>query len=64
MTAWNLAEERNQLKQFELIAAGHLCSGNRELATRFNDLIRATKHKIAALEKLEQVQQRPESKTA
>ena len=41
MTARNLAEERNQLKQFELIAAGHLRSGNRELATRFNDLIRA-----------------------
>jgi len=64
ITAWNLAEERNQLEQFELIAAGHLRSGNRELATRFNDLIRATKHKIAALEKLEQVQQRPKSKTA
>jgi hypothetical protein len=64
MTAWNLAEERNQLKQFELIAAGHLRSGNRALASVFDDLVRATKRKIAAIEKLEQVQQRPRSKTA
>jgi len=37
MTAWNLAVERTQLRDIELIAAGHLRSGNRELVTLFDD---------------------------
>ena len=61
MTAWNLAVERTQLKDFELIAAGHLRSGNRELVSVFEDLIRATKRKIVALEEIERLQKRPES---
>jgi hypothetical protein len=63
MTAWNLAVERTQLRDIELIAAGHLRSGNRELVTLFDDLIRATKGKIVALEEIERLQKRPESKT-
>ena len=58
MTAWNLAVERTQLRDIELIAAGHLRSGNRELVTLFDDLIRATKGKIVALEEIERLQKR------
>jgi len=63
MTAWNLAVERTQLKDIELIAAGHLRSGNRELVSVFDDLIRATKRKIVALEEIERLHKRPESKS-
>ncbi len=64
MTAWNLVEERTQLKDMELIAAGHTRSGNRALASAFDDLVRATKRKIAALEEIERLQQRFEPKPA
>jgi hypothetical protein len=63
MTAWNLAVERTQLKDIELIAAGHLRSGNQKLVRVFDDLIRATKRKIVALEEIERLQKRPESKS-
>jgi hypothetical protein len=64
MTAWNLNEERIQLKHFEMLATGHSRSGNQRLANVFEDLVRATQRKIAALEELEKLQGRSKSTTA
>jgi hypothetical protein len=58
MTAWNLNDERIQLKHFEMLATGHSRSGNQRLANVFEDLVRATRRKIAALEELEELQGR------
>ena len=63
MTAWNLNDERIQLKHFEMLATGHSRSGNQRLANVFEDLVRATGRKIAALEKLEELQGRSKSTT-
>jgi hypothetical protein len=64
MSPWNLAEERNQLQEFELIAAGHSRSDNERLATLYWVLIRATKRKISALESIERELDLSKSKTA
>jgi len=61
MTPWSLAEERNQIKQFELIATGHSRAGNHKLAGLFIELIRITQRKIELLEQIERSQRRPES---
>jgi len=48
----NLAVERTQLKDIELIAAGHLRSGNQRLVRVFDDLIRDNKRKSSLSKKL------------
>jgi hypothetical protein len=53
MPAWNLPEERQKLELFETKLSQVRERGNEELASLLEDLVRATKRRILALEKLE-----------